>query len=931
MDMLREPRTVVAFGRFAVLPHRRELLIDGRPVKLGGRAFDILMALIESRGSVLSKDALMRRVWHDTVVEENSLARQVATLRKALADESDVIRTVSGRGYLFAAAVQERSEEPASETTAAAAIGLATGSDGARTGLPQPASPMIGREAEQSDVVELLTRSRLVTLTGPGGTGKTRLSLAVAHQAHEDFEDGAWFVELASLHDPDTVAATVAITIGLKISAGLLTAERVARALAPKRLLVVLDNCEHLAGAAAEMAEALLRCAPAVRVMATSREPLKADGECIYRLRPLTVPGESVTDVTELLGHASVQLFLARARALDPDFAPEAGVIATMAAICRRLDGIPLAIELAAVRAAGLGIEELAARIEDRFRLLVDGRRKALPRHRTLQATLDWSYDLLSDLERAVLRRLAVFAGGFTLKSAGAAVADGEITEPDVVSAVVDLVAKSLVVMESDRTQKAGGVRYRLLETTRAYAHGKLGAAGEFDRVMRRHAEHYRDFCLAEVGPSTTWLFKPLGRTCRQEIDNIRAALDWAFSPRGDTAIALALTIASAPAWFQMSLLDPCRRYVEKALAIPAARTDPQLELRLLSALALTQMSREGGPTFEATRTLAQVLDLAESLDDAASRVQAISGLWAYHAMRGDCRAALPLAERLQRIAEHDAGGIATFVGDLLAGVTLHYQGRQAAARSLLEPRAESGGPTAANLARVLWLQGFAEPAVDVITRTLERSATAERVDWLCAALGEAACPIALLAGDLVRLEHHVRHFINLAERHYFDGWRLLARAFDAILDIRRGDLASGIEALRLYRDELRPLMFGRGIFAIELAQGLGALDRVHEAFDVIDGAIDVAEHDDERWCMPELLHVRGQLLLRDGPPRDLHQAESHFLRSLDIAREQGAVFWEQRTAASLARLTQDESHLVPADNLLRPPCDQEAERPASC
>jgi predicted ATPase/DNA-binding winged helix-turn-helix (wHTH) protein len=505
MANAQDASTVIEFGRFAIIPYRRELLVEGRPSKLGGRAFDILMALVESRGKVVAKDALVQRVWDGAVVEENSLQRQIAMVRKALAGDPEVIRTVTGRGYQFTGVVRGRAEEPP-EMIASTSCELATQPGSERTNLPQQISTMIGREAELSDLLILLKVSRLVTLTGAGGVGKTRLSLLVAKQVLHDFPGGVWFVELASLSDPEALPAMVAASVGLKFATGAVSAERVAREIALKHLLIVLDNCEHLATAAADMAEALLSCSPSIRVVATSREPLRAEGERVYRVRPFAVPDATVTDVCEILSNAAVQLFMTRAQALDPGFSSDAAFAGPMAEICRRLDGIPLAIELAAARAAGLGIEALATRLDDRFRLLVDGRRKALGRHRTLQATLDWSYDLLSELERTVLRRLAVFAGGFSLEAASAIAATGAVAEPDVVGAVVDLVAKSLLVMEADAAVASRDVRYRLLETTRTYALGKLVTAGELDATMRRHAEHYRDFCTANIGRTLPWL-----------------------------------------------------------------------------------------------------------------------------------------------------------------------------------------------------------------------------------------------------------------------------------------------------------------------------------------------------------------------------------------------------------------------------------------
>jgi predicted ATPase/DNA-binding winged helix-turn-helix (wHTH) protein len=925
MDMTQELGSpeIIEFGRFAVVPYRREVLFERRPIKLGGRAFDMLMALVEARGNVVSRDALMRRVWPGAVVEENSLQRQIATLRKAFAEDRDIIRTIAGKGYQFTGTVQLRYQGPDGEMVPTDTRSD-TGSSYACTNLRHRVSAMIGREAEQSDLVELLQSSRLVTLVGAGGVGKTRLSLSIANHVLPDFADGVWVVELASLSDPEMLAGAVALTLDLKFATGMVSAERVARAVASRHLLIVLDNCEHLAGAAAEMAETLLSCSSSIRVMATSREPLRADGEFVYRVRPLAVPDADVTDVPDLLGHAAVQLFMARARALDPGFAPDAGVIATMAAVCRRLDGIPLAIELAAARAAGLGMEQLAVRLDDRFRLLVDGRRKALPRHRTLRATLDWSYDLLSDPERAVLRRLAVFVGGFTLEAAGAVAATDGIGEPVVVGAVVDLVAKSLVVMDTD----AAKVRYRLLETTRAYALEKLAATGECEEALRRHAEHYCDYCTAELGHWRTWPRYALSEGCRREIDNIRAALDWAFSLHGDAAIGVDLAMTSVPLWLHLWLVDECRRYVQKALSSPPARSNRQLELRLLAALAASQMGVER-PTPEATKTLARALDIADSLDDGQDRAQVIAGLWVYHAMRGDYRVALSLARKIGSVPARDGGGMAAPLGDWLTGTTLHYQGEQAAARRLLEATAETNPSIGAVLARVLWLQGCPEQAISLVARVLKRAAAAEPTAWtMSTVLSEAACPIALMTGDLDAFEHYVQQLLDLSERHCFDCWRLTARCFEAVLRMRRVDLVDGLEALRVGLDELNSAAFRQGIFAIELARGLGMADRIDQAFQAIDSALDLIEHNDGRWCLPELLRVRGRLLLRDGPSRDVGAAETQLRQSLDVARQQGAVFWEQRTAASLAQLLQQQSRTVEAGALLAAVSDRRDEDP---
>jgi DNA-binding winged helix-turn-helix (wHTH) protein len=338
----------VSFGRFRVLPHRRELLSDGQPLRLGGRAFDVLMALIEARGAVLSKDALMARVWPERVVEENNLQAQIVALRKAFEAERDLIRTVSGRGYQFTGEIRVLPEPPSERDDARHAAAAEAGSSLPATNLPQLLSELIGRDDDLREIMSLAAAHRLITLSGAGGIGKTRLGLAVASGLLPQFVDGVWVAELAPLVDPALVPAAVAAALGVKFPAGAVSAENVANALNGKELLLVLDNCEHVIDAAALMAEALLRANPSVHVIATSREPLKTDGEWIYPVPPLAVPAEGAADRLDPLRFGAVRLFIEKARAADSHFTPNQRDAEFIAAICRRLDGIPLAIELAA-------------------------------------------------------------------------------------------------------------------------------------------------------------------------------------------------------------------------------------------------------------------------------------------------------------------------------------------------------------------------------------------------------------------------------------------------------------------------------------------------------------------------------------------------------------------------------------------------------
>jgi DNA-binding winged helix-turn-helix (wHTH) protein len=356
MDLASETPAIIEFGYFRLLPRRRELLADNRPIQLGGRSFDVLMALVEGQGAVVSKDALIGRVWPNRIVEESSLHVQISALRNAFGADRNLIRTISGRGYQFTGEIRTVSASPDTQAVAGTVVPVPT-APRPSTNLREPVSELIGRDAELDETLGLTAVHRLVTLTGAGGIGKTRLGLELARRLLPKFADGVWVIELAPLSDPDLVPAAVATELGLGLAGDVISPGRVANALTSKQLLLVLDNCEHLVGAAASMAEALLRANPTVRVLATSREPLRAEGEYLYRVPPLAIPTEGGQDEEDLLQYGAVGLFVARARAAAPQFLPDGRGAAAIAAICRRLDGIPLAIELAAARTNALGVE----------------------------------------------------------------------------------------------------------------------------------------------------------------------------------------------------------------------------------------------------------------------------------------------------------------------------------------------------------------------------------------------------------------------------------------------------------------------------------------------------------------------------------------------------------------------------------------------
>ena len=925
----------IEFGHFSIFPHRRQLLADGRPIPVGTRAFDVLLALIEASGAVVGKEELLRRVWQGRIVDENRLAGEIATLRKAFGADRELIRTVTGRGYQFTGEICLRSAGAGGEPETATDSG-----EGPRplTNLPEPVSELIGRGFELSEVINLVTTHRLVTLIGAGGVGKTRLGLEVARHLLGEFGDGVWVVELAPLSDPDLVPATVAMTLGLDLSGGAASAERIANALAAKRLMLLLDNCEHVIDAAAGMASALLRANSAVRVLATSREPLRTEGESLYRVPSLTVPGEGARQIDELLRYGAVRLFVARARAIDPHFLPEGRAATAAAALCRRLDGIPLAIELAASRGAVLGIAELASRLDDRFHLLTNGHRTALPRHQTLRATLDWSYELLSEPERVVLRRLAIFAGGFSLAAASAVAASAEIAASDVVECVAKLITKSLVATEGNDTVG----RYRLLDTTRAYALEKLAERGEADAVARRHAEYYRRLLEgAEADKQTSLAAEPLA-AYRCEIDNLRAALDWAFSPGGDALLGVALTVASIPLWMHLSLMGECHGRVERALgALQAGPTrDARSEMHLYSALA-SSLPYIKGIVPELGPAWTKVLEIAESLDATEYQLRGLWGLWDFYLSYGRYRVALECAQTFRTLAEHRAGSNDQVTGDRLIGQTQHYLGDQSSARCHIERmlsryvapvrsdiirfRTDQRVQARASLARILWLKGFPDQAILNAESSVQDAQSVDHAISVCYALAFAACPVALWVGDLAAAERYRTTLLDLTTKYSLALWHPWGRSFEGALLIGRSALITGLQVLRSGLDELGDtrsavrFMTFQGIFA----EALGRAGRVSEGCGAIDEGLDWCERTEGLWGIAELLRLKGELLLLEGRSRAPVAAEDHFRQAHDWARRQGALSWELRAATSLAGLWRDQGRTEEAHQLLAPIYDR--------
>ena len=889
----------LTFGRFTLIPPRRLLLEDGRPLRLGGRAMAILIALTARAGELVGKDALLAEVWPNLVVDESALRVHITALRKALGEGRPgerYIANVSGRGYQFVC--------PVTRGTAVAAATPAAAPQPADDGYILPAGParIYGREAVTAELAAALPQRRLQTIVGPGGMGKTTLALALANLAAPGYAHGARFVDLAPVSDPALVISAVATVLGVPVFDKDPLPDILAH-LKDRRLLLVLDNCEQVIETAAALAEALLHGAGGLRILATSREPLRAEGEWVHRLAALETPPEGqAPTLAEAMCYPAVALFVARARAGRHDFEMTDADAPAAAEICRRLDGAPLAIELAAARVEMFGVAGLAERLDDRFALLTKGRRTALPRHQTLRATLDWSYDLLGPAERAILRRLSVFRGRFTLESATAVARGGDLSAVEVIEGLESLAAKSLLAVET----QGGVARHRLLELTRDYATERLAEAGEAEAARRDHAVWMRDLLQRaesewDIDQAARWraVYGDL-------VDDVRAALDWAFSDAGEMLVGAALTASSAPLWLELSLMGEFHGRADLALArVRAAPViDSRMELRLTTVLGHTIY--ETGLTPAASVALTRAAEIAQELSDPKQQLGALMGLYVERGAYGEYRTTLQLADTIAQVAVRAGHPQAAVLKDRYASLALHLNGRQrealeAADRVLANPVSRIKSPPVSGFefdpmvavtsvrSRILWVSGYPDQASAGAAAALEKARELGHSPSLYFALTMACCPVALWTGDMATATRLLDLIRADASTRALEHWTTWQRVFEIALKPNlEPDSADWSGAL---------------IAGIELGLVPNSRELVASAHESLLGqwVIDRVEGGDAGWCAPEVLRARGELALRRGG--GAREAEPLFERALALAERQGARGWALRAATSLARL----------------------------
>jgi predicted ATPase/DNA-binding winged helix-turn-helix (wHTH) protein len=912
------------FGTFRLVPSQRLLLDDDKPVRLGSRAFDILLALVERAGETLGRDELTAKVWSDTTVDEGALRVHLTALRKALGDDGEsprYIATVRGQGYRFDATVTRHVIDPP-RAAAAPANGY----------LPALLTPIIGRERVVAALTEELKRRRLLTIVGPGGIGKTTVSVAVGRAAQADYRDGVWFVGLASLPTPDLVPLAVGTALGLS-SQGIDSAADVVARLRDRQALIILDSCEHVVGAAAVLTESILRSAPGLRVLATSREPLRAEGEWLHRLASLEVPPETNNMTAQAaLRYSAVQLFDERGRAAIEGFVLADADVPAVQEICRRLDGVPLALELAAARLDAFSMAELAARLDSRFAVLSNGHRTALPRQQTLRATVDWSYGLLSETEKRVLRRVAVFQGEFTLDGAAAVASDSASAPHAVEQCVGDLVDKSLIVTELGE----GVSHYRLMDTTRAYALEELAKSGDAHRIMQRHADYMiRLYSKVHDGDPTP-ASAPHDPLLHRQLGDLRLALNWAFSSDGDAARGAALAAAATDFWLEASLLSECVEWCTKALASIDDAPDPRKEMILRCSRGLARLFASG-MNADARSDLTRARRLAQRLQDAEYQIRSVYGLWLFITRTGDVRESLTLAESFDEVVNRIAEPAVQAAAHWMLGMSQGYLGEHVAASAHLQ-RAMAYCPTAARRRDVgrfgfdvltsatsyhamsLWLRGFPDTAVGGVQRAIKTAREAEHPVSLCLALAWPASMLMLRLGDLAATERTIEELADQAAQNGLVPYTAFAACARGSLDAARGDLVSGAELLRSGLATMRQVGYQifYPVFLAELAEVRAALGQLADSLVDIDAALQQVIDTNYLWFLPEVIRIKAKLLALHGPA-NRPEVEELYEQSMAQAESQGALHWQMRAAMDLARLRQMQNRQADARAVLLP------------
>lgn len=902
-----------SFGPFRLSPGKRELARDGVSLPLGDRALDILIVLVEHAGEVVSQKALMSRVWRDLVVTPGNLRVHMTALRKALdgGKGGTYIENVVGQGYCFVA--------PVELTASAGSPALRPEFPDAarkRLALPPRLARMMGREDAVLAICDELIAERFVTIIGPGGIGKTTVAVTVAHALANEFADAVCFVDLGAVAEATLITPTVATSLGLAVQ----TADALPMLLdylRTVRTLLVLDNCEHLIDTVAPLAETIFKETSGAHILATSREALRVEGEHVYWLPALATPTpESSMSPVEVSTFPAVKLFMERAAASGGRFELNDENARIVAGICGRLEGIALAIELAAGRAGSYGIAATADLLNQNLGLDWHGRRTALPRHQTLRALLDWSYGLLTEPEQCALRRLSRIVGPFTVATANAVVHDGQGNEDAIFSTLDTLIGKSLI---STLAGDDGSVRYRLLDTTRVFCREKLEESGEVALVAPRHARYFARLLNARHGGQVDLEYTGRAHVLREHLGDVRAALEWCFTEANgisDPGLAADLAAAAAPVFFELSLLSESYKWSAAGLSVlDHTPGNARREMILRSTWAISSMWLRGNSD-DVLSALARGLELAAPLDDLRQRLRMLATRHVFLTRVADFRGALAAAAEWNEAAKQLEDVSCLAISELMHGMSRHFLGDQAAAKRHFEAGFALAGERALylcgndhrvraliTLSRTSWLCGAPQKALDTARQAVSTSLRSGKPFDICFALLYSA-PVHLWCGRWDEAQAVLEQLVNHTHWRVLKPFHVVAFAMQGALQIGRGDADQGtaalLEALQKLKDERQHVVVT--FVACWVAEGLIALGRPADALPILRAARRGAVHGAEAVHLPELLRIQAKAFLAITPQNE-PRAVRLLMRSCRIARRQSALSWELRSTLTLASI----------------------------
>ncbi|HXO71744.1 MAG TPA: winged helix-turn-helix domain-containing protein [Bradyrhizobium sp.] len=912
------------FGPFELNVAERSLKKANQVIPLGGRAYDILTALLEKAGEAVAKTELIAKAWPDVTVEEGSLRVHLSALRKALGDGQfgdKYISNIQGHGYSFIAPITRL---PADRDRGGASEGLSS--------LPPALGRIVGRDDVVLEIRGLLqTEQRLITILGAGGVGKTTVALSIGHGALADFSGAAFFVDLSTVNDEEHLIGAIASAVGLDSQLAD-PKQALLNFLRPRRALIILDSCEHIIEKAAEIAGYIFQNASDVCILATSREALHVPGERVVHLCPLDCPPEQPgLTAAEVLAYPAARLFAERVSVRRGDFSLGDDEAPMVAEICRKLDGIALAIELAAGRAAIFGIRNTVARLGSRLDLLKFGRRTANPRHQTLIATLDWSHDHLSEIERVLLRRVAIFVGRFTLEAVLAVAREVGTDESEISGALGNLVNKSLIGIWTG----SRGPRYRLLDTTRAYALKKLATSGEQGSIAERHAS----FSIQMLESSAVNLLdleftEAAANAVRDDLGNIRAALEWSFGPDGDDVKAIRLAAAASQLLLAMSLLLECRTWMEKAIDRMTPDCDPRHQMKIQAALALSLMYTEGNSkrVREAFHT---ALNFAQRHEDTRVHLSLLNGMSMYLHGIVDAAGTYELALRGVAAAMKTGSPDDAAIADSMLGAAYCLRSEQPRAQEHLK-RSLHGVPhlrrfnasqylfdmrssSLSVLTHSLFFSGNLDQAAHYAKMNIEEATRSGHPIGLCRAL---VSPMRLYfwVNDLEQIERSLSKLERTAERHSLSPARAVALGLRGRYLVRAGRMADGIQLLQ---ESLEKLAIHRyevltSDLVFELTVSLARQNARAQALALIDQSIAAVVKAKKPLHLPAFFLAKGSAFASGEAPEGL-LAEEFFAKAMVQARQESALPFELRAGLELAHIWIGRGEVRRAHDLISP------------